>query len=70
MRNSEEIACSPDVAARRLGIGRSKLFEAIKAGELAAKKCGRRTLILDADLRRYADNLPSATQRPSVSASA
>ncbi|MBG0796656.1 helix-turn-helix domain-containing protein [Methylocystis sp. L43] len=60
MGNDDPIAYSPLAAAQKLGVGRTRLFEAIKAGELHAKKFGRKTLILDSDLRRYASNLPSA----------
>jgi excisionase family DNA binding protein len=37
---------------------RSALYEALKRGELAAKKRGRRTLILDQDLRQWLKSLP------------
>lgn len=41
----------PD-ACRRLGIGRSTLYELIKAGELRTVKIGSRTLIPEADLQK------------------
>jgi excisionase family DNA binding protein len=44
-------------------IGRTALYEAIRAGELRAIKRGRRTLILAADLRRWLEAMP--TVRPS-----
>lgn len=48
-------------AAHRVGICRDGIYRAIRQGELAARKCGHRTLILDTDLDRYLDELPHAT---------
>jgi len=42
------------------GIGRTKVYEAIATGSLKARKCGKRTLILRDDLRRFLASLPSA----------
>jgi excisionase family DNA binding protein len=41
----------PD-ACRRLGIGRSSLYELIKSGEVRPIKIGNRTLIPEADLQK------------------
>jgi excisionase family DNA binding protein len=43
------------------GIGRTKVYEAISEGRLKARKCGKRTLVLTADLRDFLAALPSAT---------
>jgi excisionase family DNA binding protein len=46
-------------ASVRSGIARSSIYELIKTGQLPARKCGRRTLILDDDLRRCLQSLPA-----------
>jgi excisionase family DNA binding protein len=44
------------------GIGRSRLYGAIAAGILKARKHGKRTLILRSDLLEFLKALPSATE--------
>ena len=39
-------------------VGKTALYEAINSGKLPARKRGRRTLILGADLRQYLEKLP------------
>lgn len=46
------------------GVGRSKLYELIGAGEVEARKAGTRTVIVLASLRRYANSLPRAEISP------
>jgi excisionase family DNA binding protein len=40
-------------------IGRTRIYEAIRAGELRARKHGKRTLILADDLRQWLESLPT-----------
>lgn len=39
------------------GIGRTKLYEILKSGQLPAKKLGKRTLILSADVEAFLSGL-------------
>jgi excisionase family DNA binding protein len=41
------------------GVGRSFIYEEIKAGRLVVKKAGRRSLVFDADLKAWLANLPA-----------
>ncbi len=41
-------------------IGRTKVYEEIKARRLRAVKCGGRTIILDDDAKSYLSSLPPA----------
>ncbi|WP_309181778.1 helix-turn-helix domain-containing protein [Bradyrhizobium sp. Ash2021] len=47
-------------ASARSGIGRTSIYEMINSGQLTARKCGRRTLILAQDLQRCLESLPRA----------
>jgi excisionase family DNA binding protein len=40
------------------GIGRTKIYEAISDGHLKARKLGKRTLVLRADLQAFLASLP------------
>jgi excisionase family DNA binding protein len=42
------------------GLGRDGVYDAIRDGRLVARKLGRRTVIVDDDLRRFLDGLPRA----------
>jgi excisionase family DNA binding protein len=46
-------------AARSANVGRSTVYEEIKAGRLVARKMGRRTIILDQDLQAWLSTLPT-----------
>lgn len=48
----------PD-AVKISGMSRSALYEALKRGDLTARKAGRRTLISFADLEAYLASLPT-----------
>jgi len=48
----------PD-AVRATGMSRTSIYEALKRGDLSARKAGRRTLISFADLQAYLASLPT-----------
>ncbi len=47
----------PD-AVRVSGMSRTSIYEALKRGDITARKAGRRTLISFADLEAYLASLP------------
>ena len=46
-------------AAEALNLGRTKVYELIRQGELKARKIGKRTIILKDDLENFLKNLKS-----------
>lgn len=58
----QPIARCVEDAARVCGVGRTTMFEEIRAGRLKARKLGRRTMILDTDQRAWLASLPLAGQ--------
>jgi len=48
----------PD-AVKASGMSRTSIYEALKRGDLTARKAGRRTLISFSDLEAYLANLPT-----------
>jgi hypothetical protein len=54
-----------DNVVQEAGCGRTTIYAAIKAGQLKARKIGRRTVILDQDLCGWLISLPTRlTSRP------
>ena len=54
----EKDACSISETAEISGLGRTKIYEEIKAGRLIARKVGDRTIILRTDREAYLSALP------------
>jgi len=58
------IALSVSEACAVARIGRTRIYEEIRAKRLPARKNGRRTIILADDLRRYLEALPAVGSKP------
>ncbi len=56
--HDRQLAHTIEGAAHVTTCGRTTIFAAIKSGELKARKIGRRTVILDADLQAWLGSLP------------
>jgi len=67
MRDEDRLAFSIDESAIRAGVCRDKIYDAINAGRLRARKNGRRTLILASDLEAYLNDLPLLAPKSSAS---
>jgi excisionase family DNA binding protein len=55
-----ELAISIIEAAKRAGVGRSSIYEAIGRGDLKIRKNGRRSLVLVDDLKAWVSAMPEA----------
>lgn len=53
------LAHTIDGATRSSKCGRTKVYDEIRKGRLRARKIGRRTIILDADLKDWLASLPT-----------
>lgn len=58
------LAFSIDELAKSTGVGRTTIYEQIKAGRLRPVKCGKRTLVPEEEARRWLDRLPDASPSP------
>lgn len=63
-RGIAPMAYGPSEAAKAAGVSRTEIYERMKAGDLPARKLGRRTLILAADLQAYLAGLPAHEKQP------
>lgn len=55
-----KIAHTPEQACSALGIGKTKLFELLKTGQIQGLKIGQRRLITDESLRTLVSRLTEA----------
>jgi excisionase family DNA binding protein len=56
--HNEALGHTIEAVARITTAGRTSIYAAIKDGSLKARKFGRRTIILDEDLRAWLASLP------------
>ena len=63
MNKIQAIALSIPDAVSITGIGRTSLYAAIKTGSLVARKCGKRTIILQSDLITWLNSLPASVEQ-------
>ena len=61
--SAEYLAYNIGEACQVARSGRTAIYEAIRSGELRAVKRGRRTLILEADLRDWLGRLPAVVPK-------
>jgi excisionase family DNA binding protein len=54
----ERVAYTISEVCESAGTSRTAVYDAIKRGELVARKRGRRTLVLVDDLKKWVDGLP------------
>jgi excisionase family DNA binding protein len=59
--NLQKEALSISEVCAAVGIGRTKIYEAIANRNLKARKVGNRTLILRDELRQFLQSLPLST---------
>jgi excisionase family DNA binding protein len=56
----EKVAYTITEFSQAFGVGRTKIYDDIKAGTLKTRKAGRRTLIRAEDAKAWLDALPEA----------
>jgi excisionase family DNA binding protein len=60
----EAISYTPEQAAAVTGRSRTRIFKAIKDGELTARKDGKATLLETDELRRWVRSMPIVGRQP------
>ena len=68
-RGLPRFALTPDDAAESTGFSRTLIFQAIRDGELTARKDGKATVIETEELLRWLRSLPTRGRLPTAEAS-
>ena len=66
--NFPRLSLTPDDAAAATGFSRTRIYGAIRDGELTARKDGKATVIEVSELQRYIRSLPTRGRQPEMSA--
>jgi excisionase family DNA binding protein len=67
-RGLPRFALTPDDAAESTGFSRTRIFQAIRDGELTARKDGKATVIETGELLRWLRSLPTRGRAPTAEA--
>ena len=54
-----QLSLSIEEVRSATGLGKTKIYQLINSGQLTARKIGKRTLVLKADLESYLSGLPT-----------
>jgi len=60
------ISFTPDEAAESTGFSRTRIFQAIRVGELTARKDGKALVIETEELLRWLHSLPTRGRKPTA----
>jgi len=63
---ARKLAFTVEETMGMLSIGRTTLYARIKSGEIQARKCGRKTLILAEEIERFLDGLDTVQVTPTA----
>jgi excisionase family DNA binding protein len=69
-RGLPRLAFTPDEAAESTGFSRTRIFQAIRAEELTARKDGKATVIETDELLRWLRSLPTRGRQPTMESTA
>jgi hypothetical protein len=66
--NAPPLAYPIEMLPAVVGVNRCKIFAAIRAGELTARKVGRSTIVERDEVRRWLSTLPTRGRQPAAAA--
>jgi excisionase family DNA binding protein len=57
---ADQRALSVKEACKYISLGRTSFYKLVKSGQIPARKCGRRTIVLPSELEQALKSLPRA----------